>query len=92
MFARISLFLLLLVILCPVGCYCYLKSSANDLKQVNTDVQYYAFNIPRAADHPEQTDRNILKQMWRDTKATKRDIDYYLLDAECDNYDRLPDP
>ena len=101
MFAKISLIVLVLVILCPMGCFtfsakhdvCHLSGPANDLKQFSSEFEYYEFNIPRAAEHPEQKDRNILKQMWRDVKATHRDIDYYLFDLHCDDdYDHLPDP
>jgi len=98
MFAKITFILLVLVILCPTGCFtfsakhdaCHLQAPADDLKRFGSEFAYYEFNIPRAAEHPEQKDRNILKQMWRDVKATHHDIDYYLFDLHCDDYDHLP--
>jgi hypothetical protein len=90
---------LLVCLVSVVGCAsvkkdlaCHWGTTVQAVKNFDTEFEYYEFNMPRAKDHPELTDRSIVKQMLRDLKATHRDIDWFLLDSTCDDYDHLPDP
>jgi len=97
MLTRITLVLLLLVILCPLGCFS-LSGERNrrqrdalqkDAKSFRDDFYYYIFNIDRPDDKPQRTDRSILRQAMRDLRAARDDWDYFIRDMEPEG-PRLP--
>ena len=98
MITRITLVVLLLFVLCPVGCYTFdrqhnrrhIEAREKTLQNFKTEFGYYIYNLERPMDAPQQTDRSIFKQMARDFRAAHAEWDYFINDLERDNYFDLP--
>lgn len=86
MAARISLVALLLLILCPLGCFTldrqHNSRHANvwrqDLKTFKTEFDYYFFSMARPEDKPQRKDRGYLSQTLRDFQAADDDWHYFV--------------
>lgn len=87
---KIPLVALLLLTLCSLGCFTLDRqhnrrladSWGKDLQNFRTEWDYYAFNLDRPRDKPQQKDRSILKQAIRDLRAAQRDWDYFISDLD----------
>lgn len=69
---------------------CHTNSVVSDVKNFRQEFRYYEFGIERPRNHPEPHNRSVIVSFWRDIKAMHHDIDHFILDADCQDYDSIP--